>query len=432
MYEGDALTLAVFHSERSIIATGRYSREILGMSVIRMKQPPTNCGFVQDPYPTYKTFRQHRVFWWEDYGMCVFPRFADVNAIFRDRRFGREILHVATREELAWAPVPAHLQPFYTFDANSLLEKEPPEHTRLRTLISRAFVPSQIEALRPRLATLARELAQGLKEGDDLIEAYCTPIPITIIAELLGVPVEMVPQLLDWSHRMVAMYQARRDRQIEDAAVAATVAFSEYMRDLIAERRQDLGSDLLSALIAAEEAGDRLSVNEVISTSILLLNAGHEATVHALGNAIRTLVQHQVSVDSENAPGMVEELLRYDPPLHMFTRYVLEDLEWHGLPLKKGEQIGLLIGSANHDERANANPQMFDPARARPQHVSLSAGLHFCIGASLARMEMQVGLATLFELLGPNPAISAGVYRNTYHFRGLSELRLGSSPIGGR
>lgn len=394
-------------------------------------QSPTAPEFVQDPYPSYEKFRQHQSFWWAEYDMRVFPRFDDVNALFRDRRFGREILHIATREELGWDPIPAHLEPFFAFESQSLLEREPPEHTRLRSLIGKAFVSGRIEALRPRIEQLARRHATALKEGDDLLKAYCAPIPITIIAELLGVPSEMAPQLLDWSHRMVAMYQARRDCQIEDAAVAATQEFSAYIHDVIAQRRHNPGQDLLSGLIMAEAAGDRLTLDEVTATAILLLNAGHEATVHALGNSIRTLIQNRVTITPENATAMVEELLRFDPPLHMFTRYVLEDLEWNGLALRKGEQIGLLIGSANRDERVNPAPETFDPARTRPRHVSLGAGVHFCVGAPLARLEMQIALSTLFDVLGPEAQVWAGPYQNAYHFHGLTELRLGRATAAG-
>ncbi|MEO0624881.1 MAG: cytochrome P450 [Pseudomonadota bacterium] len=410
------------------VAPRALSRDVSCMPTPRVSQSPTEPSFVQNPYGAYRAFRRHRAVWWEEFGMWVFPRFADVNAIFRDRRFGREILHVATRDELGWDPIPAHLAPFYAFEAHSLLEKEPPDHTRLRSLINRAFVASNVEALRPRITAQARALASQLRDGDDLIEAFCTPIPVTVICELLGAPVEMGPQLLDWSHRMVAMYQARRDRQIEDDAVAATVAFSAYMRELIDERRRAPGQDILSALIAAEADGQRLSLDEVVVTAILLLNAGHEATVHALGNAIWTLAQHRVTVDPETVAGLVEELLRYEPPLHMFTRYVLEDLEWEGIALRKGEQIGLLIGSANRDERVHQEPDSFQPTRPNPRHVSLSAGLHFCIGAPLARLEMQVALTELFDVLGPDVPLLAGGFKNTYHFRGLSELRLGHTP----
>lgn len=399
------------------------------MHTREIKQSPTCPDFVQNPYPTYCDFRRHQSFWWAEYGMWVFARFDDVNAIFRDRRFGREILHVATREELGWDPIPSHLEPFYAFEAQSLLEKEPPGHTRLRSLISRSFVSTRIEAMRPRIEHLARQLAGRLKEGDDLIEAYCTPIPITVIAELLGVPIDMAPRLLEWSHRMVAMYQARRDRQIEDAAVAATQEFSTYIQDLIAKRRHAPGEDLLSALITAGADGDQLSMDEAVVTAILLLNAGHEATVHALGNSIRTLTDHKTPMLRENAGNVVEELLRFDPPLHMFTRYVLQDLNWGDVALKKGDQVGLLIGAANRDERANPSPEVFDPARKRPRHVSLGAGIHFCVGAPLARLEMQTALTTLFDVLGPDLQVCPGGYRDTYHFHGLTELRLASSSL---
>ena len=406
------------------IARSELSPQTRAMQTARLLQPPTDPAFVQDPYTAYRTFREHDAVWWEEYGFWVFPRFEDVDAIFRDRRFGREILHVATREELGWDPIPEHLAPFYAFEDNSLLEKEPPVHTRLRKLVNRAFTSGHVEKLRLRIAALSHDLLAGLREGDDLIERYCTPIPVTVIAELLGVPTDMAPQLLAWSHDMVAMYQARRDRAIEDRAVAATQAFSAFMSDVIERRRQAPGDDLLSALIAVQDGGDQLSRSELISTAILLLNAGHEATVHALGNAIRALVQHRIPVTPENAPALVEEALRYDPPLHMFTRYVLEDLDWRGLPLQKGEQVGLLIGSANRDPGANPDPERFDPGRSRPRHVSLGGGLHFCVGAPLARLEMAEALAALFSAIGPNTRILPGSYRDSYHFHGLTELRL--------
>jgi len=393
----------------------------------KLSQSPTDPDFVQNPYPAYETFRRHRAFRWAEYDMVVFPRFGDVNAIFRDRRFGREILHVASREELGWDPIPPHLEAFYAFEQRSLLEKEPPQHTRLRSLINRAFVSRRIEAMRPRIVRLAYELATNLRDGDDLIESYCTPIPIKIIAEFLGVPTDISPQLLDWSHSMVAMYQARRDREIEDAAVKATLEFSSYIRRLIEQRRKSPGDDLLSGLTSAEAAGDRLSIDEVIATSILLLNAGHEATVHALGNSIWTLRRHEKVIRAETADPVVEELLRFDPPLHMFTRYALEDMSRDGIELRKGEQVGLLIGSANRDGNVNPAPDVFDPDRTLPRHVSLGGGIHFCVGAPLARLEMKIALTTLFDVLGPEFPVSRGPYRDTYHFRGLTELRLGDA-----
>lgn len=389
----------------------------------RLSCPPGDPAFVQDPYPAYRRFREHRAVWWEEYGHWVFPRFADVSAIFRDRRFGRAILHVATREELGWDPVPAHLAPFMAFEAHSLLELEPPDHTRLRALVARAFVPRRVEALRPRIGALAERLAAGLGDGDDLIAGYCEPIPVTIIAGLLGVPVERAPQLLDWSHRMVAMYQARRDRAVEEAAVAATEAFTAFMLELIAGRRRQPGEDLLSALIAVEEAGERLSPAELVSTAILLLNAGHEATVHAIGNAVRQVALAGIAVTPATAPLVAEEALRHDPPLHMFTRFVLEDLDWGGLRLRRGETVGLLIGSAGRDPRANPDSDRFDPGRARPQHLAFGAGIHFCVGAPLARLEIEIALAVLFGRRRGRWR-PEGRFRDAYHFHGLETLRL--------
>ncbi len=392
------------------------------MKTARISQSPTDAGFVQNPYATYRRFREHDAIWWEDYGMWVFPGFDDVNAIFRDRRFGRDILHVSTREALGWEPVPQHLEPFYAFEANSLLEKEPPAHTRLRALVNRAFVSRRIEALRPRIWDLAERLAADLRPGDDLIAKYCEPIPVTIITELLGVPADVGPQLLDWSHRMVAMYQARRDRQIEDEASAATIAFTDYIIGWIEQRRGQPGVDLLSALIAAEEAGERLSTDELVATAILLLNAGHEATVHAIGNGIVALA----ATGSGNQPlgPIAEEVMRYDPPLHMFTRYVLEDLNWNGLDLRMGEQVGLLIGSANRDERITPNPDRFDPSRAQSRHVALGGGIHFCVGAPLARLELQTALEVLFRSRKVKFDPSTLRYRDAYHFHGFERLIL--------
>jgi cytochrome P450 len=348
-----------------------------------------------------------------------------VSALLRDRRFGRQILHVATREELGWPETPQHLKPFYDFESHSLLETEPPVHTRLRGLVNRAFLSRIVERLRPRIETLAHELIDGFaaRRETELLESFATPIPITVIAELLGVPVEMGPQLLSWSHDMVAMYQARRDRAIEDRAVAATLAFSDFMRGYVRERRSEPSDDLLSRLIAAETEGSHLSEDELVTTAILLLNAGHEASVHAIGNGVRALIEngHAGVAPGE---GHVEEALRFDAPLHLFTRYALSDLDYDGLRLKKGETVGLLLGAANRDPERFANPDGFDPARDPNPHVSFGAGIHFCVGAPLARLEMNIALPILFSRLPGLRLAASPRYRDAYHFHGLEALRL--------
>lgn len=386
---------------------------------------PREAQFYENPYPIYHDLRQKfTAFKWEEYGYWCFPGFEEVNALLRDRRFGRQILHVATREELGLAEIPARLKPFYDFEAHSLLELEPPVHTRLRGLVSRAFLSRQVERLRPKIESLSNRLIDGFEgKGEvDLLSAYATPIPVIVICELLGVPTDMADQLLRWSHDMVAMYMARRDRVVEVAAVKATIEFSDYMRGLVNARRTDLRDDLLSALIRAETEGQKLSENELITTAILVLNAGHEATVHAMGNGVKTLLEQGVKGPISEA--LVDETLRFDAPLHLFTRYALEDMEFAGIKLKKGEEVGLMLGAANRDPTRFADPDQFNPARESTPHVSFGAGIHFCIGALLARLEMLVAFETLFRRL-PKLALAAPPrYRDSYHFHGLEELRV--------
>ena len=386
---------------------------------------PRDPDFVNDPYPAYHELRKTvPVFKWEQYGHWCFARHDDVAALLRDRRFGRQILHVMSRAELGWAETPPRLEPFYDFERHSLLETEPPVHTRLRGLVNRAFLSRTVERLRPRIAQLAQGLIDGFADSHetDLLESFATPIPIFIIAELLGVPTGFGPQLLQWSHDMVAMYQARRDEEVERKAVAATIAFSDFMRSLVRERRSSPGDDLLSHLIAAEAQGNSLSEDELITTAILLLNAGHEATVHAIGNGVKALLETG-QAGAGLGEGHVEELLRFDAPLHLFTRYALEDLDYDGLRLRKGETVGLLLGAANRDPARFAGPDIFDPGRAPNPHVSFGAGIHFCVGAPLARLELNVALPILFERLPGLRLADAPRYRDSYHFHGLESLK---------
>ncbi len=386
---------------------------------------PRDTQFVQNPYPFYDQIREAcPVFQWEQYGHWCFSRYEDVNGLLRDRRFGRQILHVATREELGWPEPAAHLKPFLDHEQHSLLETEPPVHTRLRGLISRAFLSRQVERLRPKLVSLCNGLIDGFEAQDevDLLTAYATPIPVIVICELLGAPVEMADQFLAWSHDHVAMYMAKRDRAIEDRAVAAVTAFSDYMRNLIRARRAALGDDLLSELIRASDGAGKLSEDELVTTAILILNAGHEATVHATGNGIKALLEN--SVPGPITEGHVDEIMRYDAPLHMFTRYALEDLDYNGLRLRKGEVVGLMLGAANRDPARFADPNVFNPARASSQNVSFGAGIHFCIGAPLAKLEMEVGLQTLMSRFPKLRLAEMPVYKDAYHFHGLEQLKV--------
>lgn len=396
----------------------------------RVSLVPTDPAFFQDPYPAYEEIRRETpVFFWEQLGLWCLTGYDDVNAVFRDKRFGREILHVASPEEVGLAEPPEHVRDFYAVDNLTILAREPPVHTRLRTLVNRAFVSRQIEKLRPRVEALANALIDRFPaEGPlDLIAAYCTPIPVTVIAELLGVPAEEGPRLVDWSHRMVAMYTPGRTRAVEDSAVAATLEFVAFLKDYVAVRRRDPKDDLISHLIAAEAAGDRLSEDELIAGCIQLLNAGHEATVHSIGNAVKAILEAGsdpvwLFQNEKTVEATVEETLRFDPPLHFFDRYALTDLEVAGLRLKKGEKIGLLLGAANRDPARYAAPATFDPARRFFPHISFGAGIHFCIGAPLARLEMQLALPVLFKRLPGLHLAASPRYRNTWHFHGLEAL----------
>jgi cytochrome P450 len=390
---------------------------------------PRDAQFYANPYPAYQ--RLHRecpVFKWEQYGHWCFSRFDDVNALLRDRRFGRQILHVASRAELGLAEPPAHLRAFTDHEQHSLLELEPPVHTRLRGLINRAFLSRHIEKMKPFIVNLSNRLIDEFESQDeiDLLKAYATPIPVLVICELLGAPAEMADQFLKWSHDHVSMYMAKRDLAIETQAVKSVVEFSNYMRALIAERRKNTRDDLLSELSQATQDGQKLSEDELVTTAILLLNAGHEATVHSLGNGVKALLER--SITGPITPALIEEVLRFDPPLHMFTRYALEDLDWNGLKLKKGETVGLMLGAANHDAARFTNPEIFNPTREQNHHTSFGAGIHFCVGAPLARLEMLIALEELFKRLPNMRLAKIPQYKDVYHFHGLEELRITSSP----
>ncbi len=386
---------------------------------------PRNTQFYEDPYPYYRLIREQvPVFRWEEYGHWCFARHEDVNALLRDRRFGRQILHVASREELGWAEPPEHIAGFTAHEKHSLLELEPPVHSRLRGLINRAFLTRQVERLRPIITNLSNLLIDSFEaKGEvDLLAAYATPIPVIVICELLGAPVEMADQFLKWSHNHVAMYMAKRDRAIEDAAVKAVLEFSNYMRGLISERRRCPKDDLLSELVKAETEGQKLSEDELVTTAILILNAGHEATVHSIGNGVKAMLERGLS--GPITEGLIEEVLRFEAPLHMFTRYALEDLEYAGVHLKKGETVGLMLGAANRDPAQFPYPDIFNASRTANPHVSFGAGIHFCVGAPLARLEMLIAFEVLFARLPQLRLVGNPKYKDVYHFHGLEELRV--------
>ncbi|MBY6047691.1 cytochrome P450 [Vannielia litorea] len=386
-----------------------------------LSQSPTDPAFVQDPYPFYHRARAAGdLFLWEDYGQLAAAGYAQVKRLLKDRRLGREM-----PAGLA-PPVPERLQPFYDVEAHSMLELDPPRHTRLRGLVLRAFTSATVEAQRPAIEALCTDLIARFPSGPfDLLEAFCRPLPVITIATLLGVDTARAPDLLAWSNAMVGMYQAGRTRAMEEAAIAATQAFTAFLAEEITRRRASPSDDLISQLIAAEAEGEKLTANELTSTVILLLNAGHEATVHSLGNGVKLICEHELAAhasSAENAPLLTEEILRHAPPLHIFERIAREDFEIYGHHLKRGQRISCLLAGANRDPDAYPDPDSFNPTRRGPSNMAFGAGLHFCVGAPLARLELQIALPALFTACPGLSLAELPLYAPVYHFHGLEKL----------
>jgi cytochrome P450 len=368
---------------------------------------PTDTGFLADPYPTLATLREEApVFYEESLGRWFVTRHADVRACLRDRRLGRNFRHVGTEEEFGAEPLDPRRQAFWDTERWSLLWLEPPEHTRIRKLVAAAFTPRSVESLRGPADELAWELLEPwLDRGRmELLRDYAQPYSIAVICRMLGVPTDRGRDLLDWSHAMVKMYEFDTTEEQAEAATQAAADFRDYVLELIDERRHEPQEDMVSALVEARVDGSQLSDPEIVSTIIVLLNAGHEATVNTLGNGMRALGHHaeewQRLVEGEvPSAAAIEELIRWDPPLQLFERWVLDDgVEIAGQAVPRGEKLSLLFGSANRDPRVFADPDRFDVGRENAaEHIGFGGGIHVCIGAPLARIELEASLRALVE-----------------------------------
>lgn len=385
-----------------------------------VEQDPTDADFVANPYAFYSRLRAlGDLVYWQDYEMAVATTHTAVNHVMRHAGMGRQVPNssgVAARKGLeTWSALEAH----------SLLEIEPPEHTRIRREAARAFVGPQIAAVAPAISRYADGLISEFPETPfDLIEAYAKPLAALTITEFLGIAPEHAPQLQAWSNQMVAMYQARRDAQVEASAEQASRAFVSFMRDTLATRKTAPRGDILSELVASESRG-MLSEEELISTAILLLNAGHEATAHTLGNAVPLLLAFEGRFEAlapDSIAGTVEECLRFRPPLHLFNRHVYQPCVLEGVSLDVGDQIGCLLGSACHDDAVWPDASRFDPFRSRRPHLAFGVGLHRCIGAALARLELQIALPALFSRCPEITLVGEPRVANLYHFHGYERL----------
>ncbi len=395
---------------------------------------PWSPEFVAYPYAAYARLRTETpVAWFEPTGQWLVSRYTDVNPLLRDRRLGRSYLHVSTHEEMGHPPDAEELGPFWALVRNGMLDREPPDHTRLRRLVSKVFTPRTVERLRPRVEVLAGALVDELIDAGsdggavDLKRIVAEPLPVNVIAELLGVPPEDRHLLRPWSADICLMYELSPSPVSQQRAVRAAVEFSDYLRQLSRVRRSDPREDLVSELTQVVDGGERLSEDELIGTCALLLNAGHEATVNVTGNSWLALFRNptelgRLRADPALLPVAVEELMRYDTPLQMFERWVLEDIEVAGVPLARGSEVALLFGSANHDPDRFEAPDRLDLTRADNAHLSFGAGIHFCLGAPLARVELVASFEALLRRV-PSLALAAEpVWAPGYIIRGLESL----------
>jgi cytochrome P450 len=366
---------------------------------------PSDPSFLEDPYPVLNRVRESsRVFYDERRDRWFVTRHEDVRACLRDRRLGRNFRHVMSPAEIGVPELDPRWPAFWATERWSLLWLEPPDHTRIRKLVAAAFTPRSVEALREPARTLAHELLEPLAEAGrmELLYDYAQPYSIAVICRMLGVPLDRHRDLLDWSHRMVKMYEF--DVPVDNAVAAnqAAAEFTEYVRSLIEERRAQPRDDMVSALVDARVDGERLSDDQIVSTVIVLLNAGHEASVNTLGNGMLAFARHPEQwrrvVDGDVAPAAAgEEMIRYDPPLQLFERWVLtDDFALGEQPIPRGAKLALLFGSANHDPRVFDRPDEFDVSRENAaQHIGFGGGIHVCIGAPLARVELEASIDAL-------------------------------------
>lgn len=381
----------------------------------------TDPTVVADPYPHLAELRAAApLAWHSGMGVWLASGHAEAGAVLRDRRLGR-IFHPRTPAQ-EW-------DTFNWLHADSILDSEPPKHTRLRRLVAGAFGRGHVQRLAPRIGELATGLLSELPEGSfDVLESYAEPLPVLVIAELLGIPEADRHHLRPWSQAIVRMYEVDRTEAEEVAAREAGAEFAAYVEQLAAQRAAAPGDDLLSDLVQARDGSDRLSAHELVATAVLLLNAGHEASVNGFGNGLHSWLTAPSARDAEVDLGdpaavslLVEEFLRHDSPLHLFERTAKERTEVAGIVLEPGATVAALLGAANRDPAVFTDPDRFDPARDPNPHLAFGAGIHFCIGAPLARLELEISVRTLLSRF-PHLEVVEAARRPTFVLRGFERL----------
>lgn len=383
-------------------------------------------NLVTNPYPVFEKLREPKQLLWSDrLNLWLAPTYELANTTLRSRTLGRIYKDKLPKDE--W-------EVFNWLHSDSILDSEPPKHTRLRSLIQKAFTPGRIESMRPNVEQLCNELLieaeQKISEQGyfDVLADYAEPLPVLVIADLLGAPRDVAPELRRWSQDIVKMYEFEKTREQELAAQKSGFEFSQYVAALANERRLNPKNDLITALVEVEEQGEKLNEHELIAMCVLLLNAGHEASVNGFGNGMVSLFNHpqQLAKLSANPRELgataLEEMLRFDSPLHLFERTATADTTIGEVTVKAGEKVGALLGSANRDDAVFSDAQSFDITRTPNTHIAFGAGIHFCIGAPLARLEMNTSLPMLFEKFPTLKLAGTPEQRPTFVLRGYETI----------
>ncbi|MEN9645243.1 MAG: hypothetical protein RL238_1912 [Actinomycetota bacterium] len=394
---------------------------------------PSDPAFIADPYPVLNGLREATPGFRNPLtGQWTLTRFSDVQETLRDRRLGRAYTHKYTHEEFGKPEPDPRWASFHQHEAWSLLCIEPPDHTRIRRLVAKVFTPRAVAALRPQIEGFSTELLDECQERGsfELLRDYAMPYSVAVICSMLGVPRRDTQLLLDWSHAIVKMYELSTTDEVRAAANTAAAEYIAYTKDLIAEKRRNPDDLLVSALVAVEDEGDTLTEDEIVSTTMVLLEAGHEATVNTLGNGMRALMLHpdewrRLVRGEVEARATVEEMLRWDAPLQLFERWVLEPgVEIAGEPLAVGEEVAMLFGAAERDPRRFDDPDRFDAGRGDTAHIGFGGGIHFCVGAPLARQEIEVSVAALAARFPDLAMVDEPAYQPNFVIRGLEGLHL--------
>ena len=387
-----------------------------------------NPTFVADPYEQLKALREFGEPVWHE-GMQIFlaARHSDANDVFRNKSLGR--IFTDKKPDFEW-------ETFNWLHSDSILDSEPPKHTRLRSLVAKAFNRNKIEGMRPAVERITQQLLDAIdekvKSGEtfDLIADYAEPLPVKIIADLLGFPESEEHLLRPWSQSIVKMYEVNPSEQYQMEAKKAAAEFAEYVRSLAEHRKKNPGQDLITDLAMVEENGEKLNSHELVATCVLLLNAGHEASVNAFGNGMVAALERPDQADllRENSRAItetaLEEFMRFDAPLHLFERTATVDTELGGVKIEKGQKIAALIGSANRDSRVFEHADEMDLTRDPNPHIGFGAGIHFCLGAPLARLEMGVSLPALWEKYPNMQLAGTPVRRPTFVLRGYESVSI--------